>query len=142
MRDIKLGEEITIDYAMVLYGDPHESPYVMKCYCQKGCCRSIITADDWKCFPCEESRIVRLDASTPDPGDYFCACGPTYMNVLNDDGSITCEPCPVGGYCAFRLKGELAMNYYLTKTLRKFTFGGLFIFFSHYRVAVVLCYRR
>jgi len=43
MRDIKLGEEITIDYAMI-----DSSDYKIECKCGSSLCRSIITGNDWK----------------------------------------------------------------------------------------------
>jgi len=43
MRDIKLGEEITIDYAMI-----DSSDYKIKCKCGSGRCRGVITGNDWK----------------------------------------------------------------------------------------------
>ena len=43
MRDIKPGEEITIDYAMM-----ESSDYSFKCNCGSGNCRKIVTGNDWK----------------------------------------------------------------------------------------------
>lgn len=43
MRNIKRGEELTIDYAMVDAGR-----YRMKCACGKGDCRRMVSGDDWK----------------------------------------------------------------------------------------------
>jgi SET domain-containing protein len=44
MRDIKAGEEITLDYAT-----HHTEPdYVMVCNCQQPTCRRTITGNDWK----------------------------------------------------------------------------------------------
>lgn len=48
IRDIESGEEITYDYAMT---DANWHDVVctkMKCLCGAGCCRGIITGDDWK----------------------------------------------------------------------------------------------
>lgn len=44
MRDIRMGEEITFDYAMVLYGDS----FRMGCNCGSGDCRKMIRSSDWK----------------------------------------------------------------------------------------------
>ncbi len=44
MRDIPVGEELTIDYAMI-DGDPSER---MSCACGAKECRRIITGDDWR----------------------------------------------------------------------------------------------
>jgi len=43
LRDIKTGEEITIDYAMCT----NEDDYGFKCDCQSKNCRKIITGKDW-----------------------------------------------------------------------------------------------
>jgi len=43
MRDIKAGEELTTDYAMI-----DSDRYKMKCACGKKNCRQIITGHDWK----------------------------------------------------------------------------------------------
>lgn len=43
MRNIKVGEELTIDYAMI-----DDDIYKMKCSCGKKSCRQIITGKDWK----------------------------------------------------------------------------------------------
>lgn len=43
MRNIKAGEELTIDYAMT-----DAIPYSMKCNCGNKTCRMIITGEDWK----------------------------------------------------------------------------------------------
>ena len=42
MRDIKSGEEITIDYAMC-----DDDNFELKCNCQSKSCRKIITGKDW-----------------------------------------------------------------------------------------------
>ena len=42
MRDIKAGEEITIDYAMC-----DDDNFELKCNCQSKSCRKIITGKDW-----------------------------------------------------------------------------------------------
>lgn len=44
MRDIKVGEELTIDYAMIENEDYPE----MKCNCGARNCRKVITGKDWK----------------------------------------------------------------------------------------------
>ncbi len=43
MRDIKAGEELTIDYAMI-----DSDRYKMKCACGRKSCRQMITGYDWK----------------------------------------------------------------------------------------------
>lgn len=43
MRDIIVGEEITIDYAMM-----ESSDYSFKCNCGSINCRKIVTGEDWK----------------------------------------------------------------------------------------------
>jgi uncharacterized protein len=43
MRDIKSGEEITIDYAMV-----ENSDYELECLCGSEVCRGVVTGQDWK----------------------------------------------------------------------------------------------
>lgn len=43
MRDIRRGEELTIDYAM-FGGDPKP----MRCACHAAACRGVITATDWR----------------------------------------------------------------------------------------------
>ncbi len=43
MRNIKIGEEVTIDYAM-----SESSLYSMQCRCEEKQCRRVITGDDWK----------------------------------------------------------------------------------------------
>ncbi len=49
MRDIELGEEITFDYAMVLYSPlSHNVDYELKCNCKSPNCRNVITTNDWK----------------------------------------------------------------------------------------------
>lgn len=45
MRDIKMNEEITFDYAMVL---SDKEKYSMKCSCESRNCRGIVTSSDWK----------------------------------------------------------------------------------------------
>jgi SET domain-containing protein len=44
MRDIKVGEEVCIDYAMV-DSTPGED---FECSCGRANCRKLVTADDWK----------------------------------------------------------------------------------------------
>lgn len=48
IRDIKRGEEMTFDYAMVLYGNSPKKSYIMKCLCGSKKCRKTITENDWK----------------------------------------------------------------------------------------------
>ena len=48
MRDIDKDEEITIDYAMVLYSAPTNPGYRLECLCGSEKCRKIITDNDWK----------------------------------------------------------------------------------------------
>jgi len=43
MRDIKVGEELTIDYVMI-----DDASYKMSCKCESKNCRKIITGKDWK----------------------------------------------------------------------------------------------
>lgn len=43
IRDIKAGEELTIDYAMI-----DDDNYRMKCHCGTRNCRKIVTGKDWK----------------------------------------------------------------------------------------------
>lgn len=43
MRNINVGEELTIDYGMIWCDE-----YQMECKCDKKNCRKIITGDDWK----------------------------------------------------------------------------------------------
>ncbi len=43
MRNIKPGEELTIDYAMI-----DDDNYKMKCNCGAENCRKVITGKDWK----------------------------------------------------------------------------------------------
>jgi len=48
MRNIKRGEEITFDYAMVLHQSKNVKKYKMKCLCGEKYCRGFITDSDWK----------------------------------------------------------------------------------------------
>jgi hypothetical protein len=49
MRKIRLGEEITYDYAMVMHSNPDSSTYfVMECKCGAKRCRGRITENDWQ----------------------------------------------------------------------------------------------
>src|SRR3989344_1164886 len=43
MRDIKTGEELTIDYAMI-----DDDNYRMKCNCGMRSCRKMVTGKDWR----------------------------------------------------------------------------------------------
>ena len=44
LRDIALGEELTVDYAMWI-SDPH---FVMMCHCETYRCRQVIEGRDWQ----------------------------------------------------------------------------------------------
>lgn len=48
MREIKKGEQITFDYAMVLSKAKNAELYKMKCLCGSKECRGYITDNDWK----------------------------------------------------------------------------------------------
>jgi SET domain-containing protein len=48
MRDIAEGEEVTIDYAMVLSRNTSGTPYSLECLCKTDGCRSVITDEDWR----------------------------------------------------------------------------------------------
>ena len=48
MRNIKPGEEITIDYCTILHESPGAKPYNMTCLCGAKGCRGVVTDDDWK----------------------------------------------------------------------------------------------
>jgi hypothetical protein len=48
MRAIAMGEEVTFDYAMVLYPSSGCPPYRMECRCRSPHCRGVITDDDWR----------------------------------------------------------------------------------------------
>ena len=43
MKNIKIGEEITVDYAMM-----ESSDYSFKCSCGSENCREVVTGNDWK----------------------------------------------------------------------------------------------
>ena len=43
MRDIRAGEELTVDYAMV----DHDAG-TMACRCGAACCRGVVTGQDWR----------------------------------------------------------------------------------------------
>jgi len=43
MRDIEVGEEVTIDYAMM-----ESSEYSFACHCGSANCRKVVTGNDWK----------------------------------------------------------------------------------------------
>jgi hypothetical protein len=47
MRDIAPDEEITFDYAMVLYGAEGIPPYKLECHCGSPNCRGRVTDSDW-----------------------------------------------------------------------------------------------
>ncbi len=42
------GEEITLDYGMVLYQSKYAKRYKIKCKCDAKNCRGFITDNDWK----------------------------------------------------------------------------------------------
>lgn len=48
MRDVRLGEEITFDYAMCLHEVVGVSEYKFECRCESSDCRKIVTENDWK----------------------------------------------------------------------------------------------
>jgi SET domain-containing protein len=48
MRDIKTGEEITFDYAMVLFAPRAQDSYKLECMCGLDVCRRTITSEDWR----------------------------------------------------------------------------------------------
>lgn len=49
MRDIKNGEEIAYDYAMVMHPNEDSNSYFkIKCLCGSPNCRGYVTEDDWK----------------------------------------------------------------------------------------------
>jgi SET domain-containing protein len=48
MREIKINEEITFDYGMVLHKSKNRKAYKIKCLCGSENCRGYITDYDWK----------------------------------------------------------------------------------------------
>lgn len=48
MRNIKRGEQICFDYAMVLSHSKGAKKYKIKCHCGSKNCRGYITENDWK----------------------------------------------------------------------------------------------
>lgn len=48
MRKIRGGEEVTLDYGMVLYQSKYAKRYKIECLCSSRNCRKIITDNDWK----------------------------------------------------------------------------------------------
>lgn len=48
MKDIARGEEVTIDYAMVVSRSSQGTPYALDCLCKSADCRKEITDEDWK----------------------------------------------------------------------------------------------
>ena len=48
IRDIAPDEEVTFDYAMVLYCGKGAKPYQLECACGAPSCRGIVTDDDWQ----------------------------------------------------------------------------------------------
>jgi len=48
MRNIKKGEQVTFDYAMVLSKAKNVSFYKIKCFCGANNCRGYVTENDWK----------------------------------------------------------------------------------------------
>ena len=47
MREIAPDEEITFDYAMVLFGAEGIPPYELECHCGSPNCRGRVTDSDW-----------------------------------------------------------------------------------------------
>jgi hypothetical protein len=59
LRDIAAGEEITYDYAFVLYSNPdNKHRFSVNCCCGVTSCRRNITCDDWK-IPALHERFGR-----------------------------------------------------------------------------------
>jgi hypothetical protein len=54
MRDIRGGEQITIDYAMVLHRPPRGPGYRLDCLCGTPSCRGRVTDNDWKIAALQE----------------------------------------------------------------------------------------
>ena len=49
LRDITAGEEITYDYAFILFSNPgNEHRFAVQCRCLSPNCRKRITCDDWR----------------------------------------------------------------------------------------------
>jgi uncharacterized protein len=48
MRDIRKGEELVFDYAMVLHHGNGAKPYRLGCKCGGPSCRGVITDNDWQ----------------------------------------------------------------------------------------------
>ena len=48
MRNIKKGEQVTFDYAMVLAKAKNVTFYKIKCFCGSKKCRGYVTENDWK----------------------------------------------------------------------------------------------
>lgn len=48
MRNIKKGEEVTFDYAMVLSDDSNQEPYKLRCLCGSKKCRKTIDTEGWR----------------------------------------------------------------------------------------------
>ena len=55
MRDIAPDEEVTFDYAMVLYCGKGAKPYQLECACGAPSCRRIVTDDDWQRRSCRRA---------------------------------------------------------------------------------------
>jgi hypothetical protein len=54
MRTIRKGEQVTIDYAMVLYHSPRGPAYKLACLCGTPSCRGVVTDNDWKIAALQE----------------------------------------------------------------------------------------
>ncbi len=49
MRTIRVGEEVTHDYAMAMHSNPQSATFfTMECQCGSPNCRKLITEDDWQ----------------------------------------------------------------------------------------------
>lgn len=54
MRDITKGEDVSIDYAMVLHKAAHGPAYRLTCLCGASTCRGVVTENDWKIAELQE----------------------------------------------------------------------------------------
>jgi uncharacterized protein len=57
MKEIKIGDELSIDYAMNV-----SHPYQMSCECGTPRCRGVVTGDDWRLPDLQESYSGYFDA--------------------------------------------------------------------------------